>query len=441
MPVAAVPNYLGSDFRTASPGLRFGLYLSIWTSRQDQEREITKRASSRSREGRELQEYLNHHGMDQAIAVWTGKKVNPLPKLWEKNKAGSKEVWRSVCEISQDDILRMNSLYERHRSIVSGCVPPNAIFTIDGCSIGPFSTGLGNDHPLENGFAFLTPYGLPYLPGSGVKGVLRQAARELESGNWGNSQELDKNIIEALFGIEDSNDPQQGALRFWDVIPQIKGNRLAVEVMTAHQKHYYQEGDSPHESGQPIPINFLTIPPGTNFTFHIQCNLSLLERNAPQLAVDNQWKKLMQLVVEHAFDWLGFGAKTAVGYGVMAIDEARQRARLEEEGRRAVKENEEQQLSQATADLPRDAITPYKWKKDKNWMADNNIKLDELEAYLEKNDSPSPKALELLREIMELSWKGILSDPRATKGKKKKPKYSTRPIALAEMLNELNSDG
>ncbi|MDR0736141.1 MAG: hypothetical protein LBF51_04790, partial [Zoogloeaceae bacterium] len=30
MSIAAVPNYLGSIFSTASPGLRFGMYLQLW---------------------------------------------------------------------------------------------------------------------------------------------------------------------------------------------------------------------------------------------------------------------------------------------------------------------------------------------------------------------------------------------------------------------------
>ena len=41
------------------------------------------------------------------------------------------------------------------------------------------------EHPLENGFAFLQPYGLPYLAGSGVKGVLRQTARLLAENAFG----------------------------------------------------------------------------------------------------------------------------------------------------------------------------------------------------------------------------------------------------------------
>jgi len=43
----------------------------------------------------------------------------------------------------------------------------------------PLLTGSGNPHPVENGFAFLSPYGVPYLAGSGIKGVLRKAAEEL----------------------------------------------------------------------------------------------------------------------------------------------------------------------------------------------------------------------------------------------------------------------
>ena len=50
MPIAAVPAYLGTDFSSASPGLRFGMYLPIWTNRADQENEVKSRASKKSRE-------------------------------------------------------------------------------------------------------------------------------------------------------------------------------------------------------------------------------------------------------------------------------------------------------------------------------------------------------------------------------------------------------
>ena len=112
----------------------------------------------------------------------------------------------------------------------------------------------------------------------------------------------------------------RGALTFWDIYPQIKADRLQVEVMTPHQTHYYQKGETPHESGSPNPINFLTVPPGSGFAFHVQCNLPFLAAVAPELALDGRWQVLLRGAFVHAFDWLGFGAKTAVGYGQMSED-------------------------------------------------------------------------------------------------------------------------
>ncbi|MDP2095891.1 MAG: type III-B CRISPR module RAMP protein Cmr6 [Hydrogenophaga sp.] len=204
----------------------------------------------------------------------------------------------------------------------------------------PFTTGLGNEHPLENGFAFLNPYGLPYLPGSGVKGVLRTAAKELARGEWGASdwstdqrhevhdkkgkRLFDASDLDVLFGSEalDGENHLRGVLSFWDVIPQIEGNSLMVEIMTPHQSHYYQHKDAagstnPHDSGSPNPISFLTVPPGSGFAFHVVCNTVQLEHLAPDLAANDRWKQLLTKAFEHAFAWLGFGAKTSVGYGAM----------------------------------------------------------------------------------------------------------------------------
>ncbi len=176
-----------------------------------------------------------------------------------------------------------------------------------------------------------------YLPGSGIKGVLRQAVRELSQGMWDESPwtsepvaeiKMDKKpvsltALDLLFGLESKDSAKEhfrGVLSFWDVIPEIRGNQLMVEIMTPHQTHYYRDGEQPHDSGQPTPIPFLTVPPGSGFTFHVQCDLARLMRLAPDLARDGQWKTLLQAAFEHAFEWLGFGAKTAVGYGAMKED-------------------------------------------------------------------------------------------------------------------------
>jgi len=311
MAIAAVPDYLGTDFSQASPGLRFGMFLPLW-------------------------------GVDQRAGtlLWGTSDVNYRStgpqsqerRFEDKNKTPA---LRSALPLNKSDLALLAALAQRQAAMAAPLATQDRLLVLDAVAVAPFTTGLGNAHPLENGFAFLNPYGLPYLPGSGVKGVLREAARELARAEWGDTQGWTLAAIDALFGVgggDEFSAFQRGALLFWDVLPQIAGDRLQVEVMTPHQSHYYQNdtkspnGANPHESGQPTPINFLTVPPGSSFVFHVQCNLSLLARTDPALIENNRWQALLQAALHHAFQWLGFGAKTAVGYGAMAEDsKARQR--------------------------------------------------------------------------------------------------------------------
>jgi CRISPR-associated protein Cmr6 len=315
MPIAAVPDYLGTDFSDASPGMRFGMYLNIWNNSFQKEKD----------------------------------KVEPLKRAGKFNN---------------NDLKLMKCLLDRQQTAFSISTEENSRLNLTAIATAPFTTGLGNEHPLENGFAFLNPYGLPYLAGSGVKGVLRQAARELASGEWGETSGWDEATITTLFGKEAQDgdtELQRGALSFWDVLPQIRGNSLAVEIMTPHQSHYYQQkqdikaGDSisPHDSGQPTPISFLTVPEGSGFTFHVLCNPAFL---SPELAENQHWKVLLGAAFEHAFAWLGFGAKTAVGYGAMQSDAQKQK-KLEQ----AEQRKQEEKRQKAEADAQRRAETAELW--------------------------------------------------------------------------------
>lgn len=343
MPIAAVPEYMGKDFKTASPGQRFGVYLPIWTARADQEADVHKRAEAKSREGDEVATLLSR-GMDTAIATLRTRDRKPLAGLWDKNDFAARQAWKEVCALSPADKHMGKAMFLRQNQIFDH-IPQAQGLRLHATAVAPFTTGLGNEHPLENGFAFLNPYGLPYLAGSGVKGVLRTAAKELASGQW-DSQEwhhaedqrhevhnkqgqrlFDASDIDVLFGSEalDGENHLRGVLSFWDVIPQIEGNSLMVEIMTPHQSHYYQGKDvagstNPHDSGSPNPISFLTVPPKSQFAFHVVCDSARLAHLAPDLANNDRWKTLLTEAFEHAFAWLGFGAKTSVGYGAMDRD-------------------------------------------------------------------------------------------------------------------------
>lgn len=187
---------------------------------------------------------------------------------------------------------------------------------IETTSTSPFATGLGWEHPNENGFAFLQPYGLPYLAGSGVKGVVRQAARQLAGEDGAGRRGWNPEAVETLFGPpSERDDGKRGALRFFDVVPELGGNIMTVDIVNPHYGDYYQRKSTPHDAGSPIPIFFLVVPAGSKFTFIVDCPH---ERKLPE-NVSTCWRELVRAAFDYAFDWLGFGAKTAVGYGAMTL--------------------------------------------------------------------------------------------------------------------------
>ncbi len=256
---AAVPAYLAGQLAGADcpPGHRFNLYFPIW--RED----------------------------------------------WSPDKTGKAGAIRQCTGMPGGARRMLEALVARQRALATAA----GALALEAKSLAPFATGLGLEHPVENGFAFLTPYGLPYLAGSGAKGVFRRAAEELTCEN---NAPLTLADVDTLFGPEDTDDAVRGALTFWDVFPLCQ--EMSVEIMTPHHGDYYQKekGGTPNDAGQPNPIPFLAVPPGAKFLFIIACD----ERLAGSLA--DRWREIVSEIFRHACDWRGFGAKTAVGYGALA---------------------------------------------------------------------------------------------------------------------------
>lgn len=359
MPTATVPAYLNkarvkvnnSDISTA---LRFGLLFPIWISVEDQWKEFEKKKEKESKgrsNHRPITDLCNRLG-DAALNAAVNEGL--ITTLWNKYRPGVsddqtaswdfdfvEDVGGYNAGISHAFRLRQSLIVE---SIRQNCSVGCSVLELSGRTTAPFTTGLGNEHPLENGFSFLNPHGVPYLPGSGVKGVLRRAAQELmaiEGSAWNKwetapagkvsigGNELELSAIDVLYGREPDrgeSDHLRGVLSFWDVVPEVAGNRLRVDVMTPHQSHYYFNisskdaggSSAPHDSGQPNPITFLTLPSGSIFDFRIVCDLQRLARLSQDLL--SCWEDLVKEALKYAFEWLGFGAKTAVGYGAMKDD-------------------------------------------------------------------------------------------------------------------------
>lgn len=87
-------------------------------------------------------------------------------QVQDKENYWNKQIGTSVSiSIPKDINGRRAALVENWRK-------QNAAIQITATTTSRLVTGMGLPHPKENGFAWMRPYGIPYIPGSSVKGML-----------------------------------------------------------------------------------------------------------------------------------------------------------------------------------------------------------------------------------------------------------------------------
>lgn len=176
---------------------------------------------------------------------------------------------------------------------------------------GPFATGLGQDHPVENGFAFDPLVGVPILAGSGLKGLARAGAHLLGVPD------------DAIVRVLGSEPPKWGAseaglrpgtVSFLGLWPT-SWPKLKVELLNPHHASYQDDQARPpaerrHFASyveEPIPVAFLAVAAGARFRAFLRGT----SRARPEdVAAALPW-------LEAGFDFLGAGAKTGSGFGRM----------------------------------------------------------------------------------------------------------------------------
>lgn len=180
-------------------------------------------------------------------------------------------------------------------NLIAGC----SGFALHLKTEGPFVTGLGRNHPVENGFAWHQTLGTPYLPGSSVKGVVRSWAKIWEEEN--------DETINRIFGPRDSITSSVGSVIFLDAIP-ISQVQLKADVMTPHYGPYYQGDEPPADWHSPVPVPFLVVETGQDFLFGVMPRRPEDQRDGEDCKKAAEWLRV-------ALNKIGGGAKTAVGYG------------------------------------------------------------------------------------------------------------------------------
>jgi len=205
--------------------------------------------------------------------------------------------------------------------------------------------GLGSSHVLETALTLHHTYGIPYIPGSALKGVCRAVAfwklaekkgilnnekeiKELSEKFYGKLVENDDDILsyQLLFGAQDF----KGLLLFLDSYPIIEENTdiFELDIMNNHYSSYYGEGKPPGDWENPVPIYFLTVKPGIKFNICVLFDefrwnkLKELEKFKNKNDVINEVEKLvngdfLEEILKIAISQFGVGAKGRLGYGIL----------------------------------------------------------------------------------------------------------------------------
>ncbi|MEJ2046035.1 MAG: RAMP superfamily CRISPR-associated protein [Reinekea sp.] len=175
--------------------------------------------------------------------------------------------------------------------------------------------GLSGTGALETGCALNHCYGMPYIPGSTVKGVvLSWAEKHLP---------IDKQaIIQQLLGTPKTDELPDlaGLVNFYDAwwVPINNTGPFIQEVVTSHHQEYYGNSGKTAATDLDSPIPNALIAVQGSFLFVLSGRADYCE-------------KIIE-ILNRALSDIGVGAKTAAGYGYMVSDKA-QLQQLESESK------------------------------------------------------------------------------------------------------------
>ena len=193
---------------------------------------------------------------------------------------------------------------------------------------------MGHSHVLENvGFSFERISGLPYVPGSALKGAtsnwaIWEANGEKAFENIYNSKTkksevnievkrsiLDNDLVDIFGGNE--GDEVQGKINFYGIFPMTLP-KLEIDIITPHGNRI-------------IPNHFLTVAAGTIWYVPISYNRSA------STDFNSDLLDKTELLIEACLTNYGIGAKTASGYGKFDVVNSEKVKKLDQDLKTASK--------------------------------------------------------------------------------------------------------
>lgn len=282
------------------------------------------------------------------------------------------------------------------------------------------------DGLIQNaGIALHRLFGLPYIPGSAVKGITRAVALKalLEADAHAQSAKL-KTFI-AVFGtskndfkvksgdlgifsnqIKESAQDQKGAVSFLPAYALDK-TKVVVDITNVHTPDYYRSGaerDLSQEKPRPNP--FPAVEAGSRFAFGLVLNGTRRDNSLLDQAA--RW-------LTEALETNGIGAKTAAGYGWFNAGNSETETSDLMQAAKAQAEKLEREQSQAVAEQKarderekrRAQMAPEELKADDLWQEIHG-KAEEIKALITKfanlGDLEKKAVLHLCRNQAKLIW-------------------------------------
>ena len=201
--------------------------------------------------------------------------------------------------------------------------------------ISPLLTGAGYPHASETSLLFDHNLGIPYIPSSSVKGIVRFALTigilddkvyshetyYIKDASEKKFLREEKTPVGTIFGYSVENigkgantqekkiTAQRGSVIFLDAYPE-RVPDVAIDILNPHYPDYYSKSQFPSDNQNPLPIKFLAVAQDTVFIFR-----AIVKKH------DDELLQLVLKAFRNALCVEGVGAKTAIGYGRFTIQE------------------------------------------------------------------------------------------------------------------------
>lgn len=271
------------------------------------------------REIQEVADHLSRQGIDNfalklnKAAKYSGDGDSLKFYFFKQNRGGNDEFIHAPFHLIPTLALAERQL--KNAQVLFPHYISHSVFTPDWRLV----VGLGGESVYNTSITLHHVYGIPYIPGSSVKGVVRSwiITSYFSTHNEQNQEiEFDLKKAEARaqkhpcfikwFGSQD----QAGKITFFDAFPT-ETPRIEPDVMNVHYQDYYSDNKgkkAPTDHQKTTPISFLTVS-GSSFQFILGGReKTLVEEGKIADKTISDWLK-------DALESHGIGAKTAVGYG------------------------------------------------------------------------------------------------------------------------------